>query len=397
MSNGAHPKPPTGPESWHYRHVLAGLLACVLPMAVMAQIDTADLFPSSDRFTVGGFSATLGSIQAADFDGDGNLDLVSAHGTLNISMGQGDGTFEPPRVESSVSGAMAVSVADLDNDGRLDIAATGGTMLHVLKGNGDGTFQPLQELEISSSFQLRAVAVTDLGTDGSLEIIVSDFSDDSIVIAKRSDSGEYVVDRRIPAGVQPEHVTSADINGDGLPDIAVAGSRPALLLLVAQSDGSFTRVEITSFRGSGNAQTVALGDINGDGSTDLVVGLRFTDDGAELAYGLGDGEFVQRGGNFAEPGPGVISMAGGAEQIVLADLDGDQKPDLVMPAGGAGLAIAMNSGAGGFSEAQAVATDGSTFAAAVGDFDNDGDIDVAALNRPSRSSIDVFLNDGRVL
>ena len=396
MSNGAHSQPRTGRESRHYRHVLAGLLVYVLPMAVMAQIDTADLFANSDRFSVGGFSATLGSIQAADFDGDGNLDLVSAHGTLNISMGQGDGTFEPPRVESSVSGAMAVSVADLDNDGRLDIAATGGTMLHLLKGNGDGTFQPLQELEISSSFQLRAVAVTDLGTDGSLEIIVSDFSDDSIVIAKRSDSGEYVVDRRIPAGVQPEHVTSTDINGDGLPDIAVAGSSPALLLLLAQSDGSFTRVEITSFRGSGNAQTVALGDINGDGSTDLVAGLRFTDDGAELAYGLGDGEFVQRGGNFAEPGPGVISMAGGAEQIVLADLDGDQKPDLVMPTNTAGLAIAMNIGAGVFSEAQALATDGSSFAAVAGDFDNDGDIDVAALNRPSflPSSIDVFLNDG---
>jgi len=384
-----------GRNSKNRLQVLATLVLCTLPVAVAAQIDTADLFDTNHRFTVGGSSGTLGSIEAGDLDGDGNIDLVAAHGVLTVSMGRGDGTFSAPQPQPDVF-AAAAAIADIDADGIPDITAAVNNVLYVLEGVGDGTFQNVTQLETAPTDLFRAITVADLGADGSLEIVVSDFGDDSIVIVERTTTGEFVVDRRIPAGVQPEHVTSADINGDGLPDLGVAGSRPAVLLFIAQGDGSFNTSEMTSFRGSGNAQTLAFGDLNGDDAQDFVAGLRFSGDGAEIAYNLGNGEFIQRGGDFAEPGPAVISMQGGAEEVLISDLIGNGKNDLILPANNAGVAIATNLGNGVFEDARALTSDGRTFAAAAADFDNDGDTDIAALNRTTvgPSSIDVYLNDG---
>jgi len=395
MCDLQEPKLTEGRNSKNRLQILAILVLCTMPIAAAAQIDTADLFDTNDRFTVGGSSDTVGSIEAGDLDGDGNIDLVAAHGVLTVSMGRGDGRFSTPQPQPDVL-AAAAAIADIDADGIPDITAAVNNVLYVLEGVGDGTFQNVTQLETAPTDLFRAITVADLGADGSLEIVVSDFGDDSIVIVERTTTGEFVVDRRIPAGVQPEHVTSADINGDGLPDLGVAGSRPAVLLFIAQGDGSFNTSEMTSFRGSGNAQTLAFGDLNGDDAQDFVAGLRFSGDGAEIAYNLGNGEFIQRGGDFAEPGPAVISMQGGAEEVLISDLIGNGKNDLILPANNAGVAIATNLGNGVFEDARALTSDGRTFAAAAADFDNDGDTDIAALNRPflQPSSIDVYLNDG---
>src|SRR5690606_18559365 len=81
----------------------------------------------------------LRSLAVGDVDGDGLLDVVAAGEALVVFRGHGDGTLAAPvatALPSPVSGLL--TVGDLDGDGRPDVVAGGA----VLRGLGDGTFQP---------------------------------------------------------------------------------------------------------------------------------------------------------------------------------------------------------------------------------------------------------------
>jgi hypothetical protein len=86
-------------------------------------------------------------LAAADFNGDGSLDLAIASqlGAVSVLLGNGDGTFQPRVDYVGGFGPMGLTAADLDGDGKVDLAvADFGNTVNVLKGNGDGTFTPLQ-------------------------------------------------------------------------------------------------------------------------------------------------------------------------------------------------------------------------------------------------------------
>jgi hypothetical protein len=377
------------------------LLLVALPNTSMGQIDTADLFDTNHRFTAGGSSDTVGSIEAGDLDSDGNIDLVAAHGVLTVSMGRGDGTFDAPREETVVSGARALAIADLDSDGVADIVAAGDRVLHVLKGSGDGTFQSLAELEIPNQFNrfdsLQSLAVDDMGADGTLEILVGNFWDDEVELVGFDSSGNLNVEGSLEVQ-QPRDVATGDVNGDGLKDIVVAETTTSENLFINLGDDAFEQREIAGNVNVINSLTVTFEDVNEDGALDILAGSAITKNGAVVAYGLGDGGFVaERGNLFTEdPDPGVIGMNGVPNEMIARDLAGNESRDIVMPTISAGLAVAGNLGNGSFQDARAFATDGNTRDAAVGDFDNDGDLDVAALNLPlfANPSIELFLNDG---
>jgi FG-GAP-like repeat/Putative Ig domain len=130
----------------------------------------------NSTFTTG---ANPWAIVAADFNGDGQLDLAIANqddGTLTILLGSGDGAFAPATGSPVAvgSGPYALATADLNSDGKLDLVVANqndGT-LSILLGNGDGTFTPAAGSPVSVGGAPNSVAVGDFNSSGRLGIAV---------------------------------------------------------------------------------------------------------------------------------------------------------------------------------------------------------------------------------
>ena len=114
-------------------------------------------------------------LDAADFNRDGNSDLVLAGDGLKVFQGNGDGTFQEPQTALSEYGPVHTS--DVNGDGKIDVVVSADfEKLTVLPGKGDGTFRPPRDFATGSQFTGDFV-LTDLNGDGFPEAIVNDLSD----------------------------------------------------------------------------------------------------------------------------------------------------------------------------------------------------------------------------
>jgi len=163
----------------------AGAAAVVVtnPDGQSASLATAFVYLSLGSLYPGQAFALTGSpssVAAADLNGDGKSDLITANNSTNnvsVLLGNGDGTFRPPLDFGFVPGSSprAVAVKDVNSDGRLDlITANSGNNVSVLLGNGNGTFQAPQSFTIGTGTNTvtpTALAVADVNSDGRLDII----------------------------------------------------------------------------------------------------------------------------------------------------------------------------------------------------------------------------------
>jgi hypothetical protein len=106
-------------------------------------------------------------LAVADFDADGKLDLAATGVGITVFRGKGDGTFQPPQSFAAGAGLQSVNAADVNGDGVLDLVVTDGADvggLSALLGNGDGSFG----LPITTAVgpRLTALAVADFNADG---------------------------------------------------------------------------------------------------------------------------------------------------------------------------------------------------------------------------------------
>jgi len=139
-------------------------------------------FQAAQAYTVG---TNPSSLVAADFNGDGKLDLaVANYDTNNVSilLGNGDGTFQSATNFSAGSGPSSVVVADLNGDGKLDMAVAnlGTNAVNLLLGNGDGTFQAA--VPYASDKFLLSLAVGDFNGDGRLDLAAAESKGEAEVL-----------------------------------------------------------------------------------------------------------------------------------------------------------------------------------------------------------------------
>jgi FG-GAP-like repeat/FG-GAP repeat len=174
------------------------------------------------------------SLTAGDFNGDGRIDLAAANSgdnTVSILLGSGNGTFQPQIPHAAGTSPFSVATGDFNGDGKLDlvVATYGAFSVATLQGNGDGTFQAPVNYPVVSPYN-------------------------------------------------PVSVVVADLNGDGIPDLAVASTRSGytsedyVSVLLGNGDGTFQNAaNYTCVR---FVSSIAAADFNGDGKLQAHVLLR---------------------------------------------------------------------------------------------------------------------------
>jgi len=273
------------------------------------------------------------AVAKGDFNGDGKLDVaVAISGGVDliaILYGGTNGLQFSRQFSSAGVGVSALAVADLNRDGIADLIALNGSSgtIAVFLGQGQGVFrQPVTYPvgSVPSSF-----AVGDLGT-GKLDIVVSHFgglNTRTLGVLRGFGDGSFqpLSDFTLPAGSIPALLTLADVNGDGKLDLVGLGPNTfvpftvpgPLVVMLGSGNGSFQAPMVTSL--DQLAASIQVADLNGDGKPDLILANTGP---VTIRLGNGDGTF-QSGASF---GGSTASLNGLA--TLVADFNGDNKPDI---------------------------------------------------------------------
>jgi hypothetical protein len=351
-------------------------------------------------------------IVAADINGDGSLDLVVANtalgsGSVSILLGNGDGTFQPATFVRIGNYPRSIAVADFNRDGKLDLAVanegpTGGGGLAILLGNGDGTFLP--PVFLTSGVNPASLVAADFNADGIVDLAVANseqfqtsppFKSGSISILLGNGDGSFGPPSFFSAGTFPIAITAADFNGDGKLDLAAANfGGTSLAVLMGNGDGTF---QPATFVGAGREPfSITSADLNGDGNADLIAANHsITSTGGSISVSLGGGDGTFQPTLYFHAGQGTVFVTAG-------DFNLDGIPDLaVADSGGSGtggVAILLGNGDGTFQRPGIVSAGLHPQAIAVGDFNRDGNPDLAVVNSgrfPQPGTVSILLGDGK--
>jgi len=279
-------------------------------------------------------------LAGGDFNGDGVIDLAAndfaivnnqVENSVLILLGEGDGTFQPVADEAVVGReTRAITVGDFNGDGQQDVAVTS-DRVSILAGNGNGTFQPVRHLPPDAppgagSSTPSFVDVADFNGDGRDDLVVGNeiLNDPPVestvsVMLGRGD-GTFEPSQQFPTAQTTASLVVADWNNDGRPDLATTAHETSTISVLLNGAAAETPVKIdirptdprnrVNLRSNGfmsvailsrdgfdatevDADTVRFGrtgteatpvrfglaDIDGDGTTDILLRFRIRDTG----------------------------------------------------------------------------------------------------------------------
>ncbi|RLS25448.1 MAG: hypothetical protein DWH70_05185 [Planctomycetota bacterium] len=327
------------------------------------------------------------SVALGDVNGDGTLDIITANQGANnasVLLGTGNGSFARQATFATASLPYSVALGDVNGDGKLDIVAANrsGSFGSLLLGNGDGTFKASEAFNAGGSQVY--VALGDLNGDGKLDIVTPKPGNDVVVLIGNG-NGTFKDPLIFSPGVNPRSVTLGDVNGDGILDIMTAneGSNNTG---VALGNGNGTFKNAVTFATGTNSRSATLGDVNGDGRLDIIA-ANYNSDNASVLLGTGGSAIT------ATFSPQQTFAAGfGAQSVALGDVNGDGKLDMVTANGGNSTAsVLLGNGNGTFKTQGTFSTGNTPRSVTLGDVNGDGKLDIITANRDS-DTVSVLLN-----
>jgi hypothetical protein len=344
----------------------------------------------------------------ADFDGDGNLDLAVLNqvcltdpcppGSVSILLGNGDGTFQPHIDYPTGPNPVGLVVGDFNGDGFLDLAAAAAVsrissgspgLVSILLGNGDGTFQ--SPVNSPAGTGVIGLVAADFNLDGNLDVVVDNHPSGGSQIVSlligRGD-GSFEEPTTLSAGGDPTSLVAADFDQDGNPDLAITTGVGAVAVLRGNGDGTF-QPHVDYLSGFGPFRIIAT-DMNADDKLDLVLSLTtgIPSHGAiSILLGVGDGTFLPR----------TEYATGSFGALVAGDFNGDGNQDVAVAKEPSAASVLLGNGDGTLDRPTEYGTGNGVAAVATGDFNGDGYLDLVVANSACncpRGTVSILLGNG---
>jgi hypothetical protein len=412
------------------------------------------------------------SVAVGDFNGDGRPDLAVINenpdgpGTASVLLNttpRGPATlaFAPQQTFGTGIGPVSVAVGDFNGDGKPDlVVANRGNFGYddavsvLLNTTPTGATTPSFAPQQTFAAGPGGLAVGDFNGDGKPDLVVTNFNDNTVsVLLNTTPTGatipSFAPQQTFATGIHPDSVAVGDFNLDGKPDLVIANyydSGTVSVLLNTTPTGATTPsfAPQQTFATGRYPGPVAVGDFNGDGKLDVVVGnlnnsvsvlLNTTPTGAttpsfapQQTFATGMYAFSVAVGDFNDDGKPDLAVANGGDvsvsvllnttptgattpsfapqqtfatgvgplSVAVGDFDDDGKPDLALVSNSNTLSVLLNRTPTGattpsFAPQQIFATGIASISVAVGDFNGDGKPDVAVVVQ-SENAVAVLLN-----
>ena len=337
----------------------------------------------NDTLYVGGTSATFTIAPLPATVALSNLTLAYNGSPQSVTA-----TTNPPGLSTLITykgssaaptGAGSYAVVAAINDGNHTGAVSGNL---VIRSIPEGTLVTGTSFTPTAATQALAVATGDFNGDGKQDLAIS-AAPGIVDVLLGNGSGSYSQTQGpLIVGTLPVSLAVGDFNGDGNADIVAANETSnSISLLPGDGKGGFS-AQIPFTVGT-TPVSVAVGDFNGDGKLDVVT--------ANSNNGNGTLTVLSGNGSGGFSAPHSIPLGGTPTALAVGDFDGDGNLDIAVTGYPNGTTVLLGNGLGGFTPTPDSPFGGSGYSLALGDFNNDGKIDIALH---TVSGVGVLTGDG---
>ncbi len=276
----------------------------------------------------GAAPASVEAASIADINGDGKPDVVAiSSGAVAVLTNSGNGQITLASLNPTGIGVQALATADFNGDGKPDVAVVGSSSVIVMTNNGNAGFGFFASLPGTGPIDWDVIAA-DVNGDNRPDIICSQLSGSpstgNLTVFTNNHNAGFVFASAPVTGSNPLNITAADFNGDGHMDLATAdygffGAGQSISILFNDGTGNFTTSP--SYLPVMGPSLIASADINGDGKPDVLVGSAGTNSAGPWSISV----LINDGSGYSMYSFSLSNQV----SLLTADVNGDGRADII--------------------------------------------------------------------